>query len=246
MREYVRKKLGDQDAEKILIPQYFVSKTGRDIPNDDWDFEFFLKANHASAFNKLIPAGTDPKEIQQLAEHWLSQSFGQVSHEWAYRDIPRRIICEKVLRDDQGRIPSDIKFHFFNGRLKMISMLNDRFDDSRILFTDENLKEIPGSQLVGQKKIVVIPQIDQFDKMKQIGEIFAADFTYCRVDFYTMGSTIYLGELTHYSGGGQNRFDDFDSDLALGQLWKPENKEVNFFDMYAKVKSGQIAYAHRK
>lgn len=245
VREYVRRKLGDLDAEKILIPQFFISETGRDIPNKDWDFEFFLKANHASGFNKLIAAGTDPKEVQQLAVNWLLKSYGQVLHEWAYRDIPRRIICEKVLRNENGSIPMDIKFHFFNGRVKMISMLSDRFGDDSIVFTDENLVEIPGAQLCGAKKMDQIPRIIHYDEMKRIGEVFAADFNYCRVDFYSVGSNIYLGELTHYSGSGINRFDDFDTDLALGELWKPENKELNFFEVYAKVKSGLIPQINR-
>ncbi len=245
VRDYVRQKLGNQEAERLLIPQYFVSKNGRDIPHQDWDFEFFLKANHASGFNKLIAPGTDPMEVRQLAEYWLSQSFGQVFHAWAYRDIPRRIICEKVLRDENGNIPSDVKLHFFNGRVKMISILNDRFGEESILFTDENLVEIPGAQLRGTKKMDRAPQLVHLDEMKRIGKVFAADFDYCRVDFYSVGPKIYLGELTHYAGAGLNRFDDFDSDLAMGELWKPENKELNFFEVYAQVKSGLITLSKK-
>lgn len=246
VRKYVRNKLGYSNAEEILIPQFFISKTGRDIPTKDWEFEFFLKANHASGFNKLIAPGTDPAEVQQLAVYWLSQSYGQILHEWAYRDIPRRIICEKVLRNENGTIPMDVKLHFFNGKVKMISFLSDRFTDSSVLFTDENFVEIPGAQLRGIKKMGFIPDLPHYDKMKRIGEVFASDFTYCRVDFYSMGSKVYLGELTHYPGSGINRFDDFDTDLALGELWKPENKSLNFFEVLAEVKSGSISFVNNQ
>lgn len=237
VRDHIRKKLGAEVAERILIPQFFVSQTGTDIPCQDWDFEFFLKANHASGFNKLILPGTDPEEVRSLAKYWLSQSFGQVHHEWAYRDIPRRIICEKVIRNEQGIIPEDIKLYCFNGRVKMVLMLKDRFGDQARIFTDENLVEIPGAQMYGAKKLYPIPTVSQFAEMKRISEILASDFVYCRVDFYSVGERIYFGELTHYTGGGRERFDDFSTDFVLGELWKPENRELNFFELYEQTKT---------
>ncbi len=237
VRDYIREKLGNALADQLLIPQYFVSKTGQDIPNESWDFEFFLKANHASGFNKLISPGTDPQEVRDIAAFWLSQSFGQVFHAWAYRDIPRRIICEKVIRDDDGVIPADIKFYCFNGKVRMLLILKDRFGDQARIFTDENQVEIPGAQMIGSKKLDPIPAISNFHEMKRISELIAEDFDYCRVDFYSVGEKIYFGELTHYTGAGRESFDDLDTDLALGELWKPENRELNFFEVYQKIKS---------
>ena len=108
VREYLLDKLGKKRTEEILIPLHHISKTGKDIPMPAEGQEFFMKANHASGFNRLLKPGDNQAEIQSLAKYWLSRSFGQIRHEWAYRDIPRRIICEKVIRDERGKIPMDI------------------------------------------------------------------------------------------------------------------------------------------
>lgn len=239
VRDFLKGKLGAVGAEKILIPQFFVSKTGKDIPQSNWDFEFFMKANHASGYNRLVKPTDDTSEIQALAQYWLSQSFGQVFHAWAYRDIPRRIVCEKVIYDDRGKIPMDVKFYCFNGRVKMVLFLNDRFEEPVRIFTDENLLEIPGAQMFGDKKMGVIPRLSNYLEMIQLSEKLAVDFVYCRVDFYSVNDKIYFGEITHYTGAGIERFDDLDTDRAFGELWKPENRDKNFFEIYNKIKSSR-------
>lgn len=237
VRDFVKAKLGAEQAEKILIPHYFVSQTGRDIPQPSWDFEFFMKANHASGYNRLVKPTDDPAEITALAQFWLSQSFGQVFHAWAYRDIPRRIVCEKVIHDERGKIPMDIKFYCFHGRVKMVLFLTDRFENQARIFTDENLIEIPGAQMFGDEKMTEIPRFSNYPEMIQLSEKLAEGFNYCRVDFYSVNGQIYFGEITHYTGAGIERFDDFDTDRAFGELWKPENKDKNFFEIYHQIKS---------
>lgn len=233
VRRFVTEKLGEEEAKKILIPQFFVSKTGADIPHQTWDFEFFMKSNHQSRANLLVQPGEDPEMIKEICKKWLSQSYGQALHEWAYRDIPRRILCEKVIRTPEGKIPMDVKFYCFNGFVKMILFLDDRFGNQSRIFTDENLVEIPGSQLFGENKMSPIPNFPTLGKMKEISQKLAAPFNYCRVDFYTVGEEIYFGELTHYTGSGIEKFDQWESDRTLGELWKPENKHRSFFEMRA-------------
>ncbi|WP_100629608.1 ATP-grasp fold amidoligase family protein [Algoriphagus formosus] len=236
VRDYIKEKLGKEAAEELLIPTYFVSKTGDDIPMDSWNHDFFMKANHASGFNKYVSTTDDPKGIKDLAKSWLAQSYGQHYLEWAYRDIPRRVICEQVLVDERGKIPMDIKFYCFHGKVKMIMFLDDRFGDQGRIFTDENLNEIPGSQMMGSKKLWPVPKLPTFQKMKEISEKLSEDFSYCRIDLYSIGTQVFFGEITHYTGSGLEKFDEYDTDFTFGEFWKPENKDLNFFELYEKIK----------
>lgn len=235
VREYVRKKLGKEKAEQVLIPQFHVTKSGKDFPRDIWEKEFFMKANHASGYNRLVKPGDDPQEIKNLAQFWLSQSFGQVNHAWAYKDIPRRVVCEQVIRDEKGEIPMDIKLHCFHGQVKMILFLQDRFGNTSRIYTDENLREIPGSQMLGEKTLDKIPDLANLPELISLSEKLSQDFIFSRIDLYAVGEKIYFGEITHYSGAGTRRFDDFQTDLAFGELWKPENKDLNIFDVLRKL-----------
>lgn len=237
VREYVIEMLGQKLSHEILIPQYFVSKTGKDIPLESWDFEFFMKANHASGFNKLVRPGDDPAEVKELARHWLAQSFGQSRHEWAYRDIPRKIICEKVLRTPEGEIPADIKYYCFHGVPKMVLVLRDRFDHQKRVFVDENLNLLEGSQMYGNDTLWPLPPIPNHARMLDLASRLAQPFTYCRVDFYSIGDEVYFGEITHYSGAGAEKFDDYDLDVAFGELWKKENRHRSVLEIVAAIKS---------
>lgn len=237
VREYVKEMLGEKLSNDILIPLYFVSKTGNDIPLESWNFEFFMKANHGSGFNKLVLPGDDPAEVRQLAKYWLSQSFGQSRHEWAYRDIPRRIICEEVLRTPENEIPADFKYYCFNGAPKMILVLTDRFKRQKRVFVDENLNLLEGSQMYGNDVLWPLPPIPNHARMLDLASKLAQPFTYCRVDFYSIGDRVYLGEITHYSGAGAEKFDDYDLDVAFGELWKKENRHRSVLEILVTIKS---------
>ena len=235
VREYLRKKLGPVHAEEILIPVYHISKTGRDIPHAEWDVEFFLKANHGSGMNQLIPAGEDPEKVAALAQKWLNTSYGQARHEWAYRDIPRQILCEKVLREEDGRIPMDIKFYCFHGKCKLVLYYKDRMEQPAWIFSDENGNQIINIQTTGKQLLEEVPEIPSLPKMVQLAETIAEEFSYCRVDLYALQDKIYFGEITHYTGAGMEKLDTYEIDLALVRLWLPENKHKSFMELYQEV-----------
>ncbi|MDN3204717.1 ATP-grasp fold amidoligase family protein [Algoriphagus sediminis] len=235
VRDYVGDKLGHEVAEQILIPVYHISKNGKDIPFDRIKDEFFMKANHSSGANRLVKPGDDRNELIKLCRQWLSTSYGQFQFEWAYRDIPRRIICEKVIRDSNGQLANDIKFYCFHGKVRLILFLSDRFTGNpKRLFTDEHLNEIPGAQMLKKKKPKSLPGIVNFGWMKELSEKLAKPFTYCRIDLYQVDGKTYFGEITHYTGAGLDYFDDLKTDQTFGELWKSKNKHKSFFDLYKK------------
>lgn len=235
VRDYITKKLGIATAEEILIPIYHISKTGKDIPNADWDFEFFLKANHGSGMNRIIPAGEDPKKVAKMSQKWLNTSFGQARHEWSYRDIPRRIICEKVLREEDGRIPMDIKYYCFNGKCKLVLYYQGRWEVPARIFSDEKQQEINCFQSNGLDMLPEVPKINTFQRMLEMAQVLSRDFQYCRVDFYSVEDKIYFGELTHYTGSGLAKLDTYEIDLALGRLWLPENNDKSLMELFEEV-----------
>ena len=145
-RQYVKQVLGEEEGEKILIPLYFVTDDERKIPFEKLPEEYFFKANHFSGGNLLVQKDTNRQSLLQKAEHWLLNSYGQHFHEWAYRDIPRRLLCEKVLRDQNGKIPMDIKFYCFHGKAKMVIFILDRFGEKKRITTHIDLNPIAGGK----------------------------------------------------------------------------------------------------
>lgn len=235
VREFVRQRLGNTLADQILIPVYHISKTGRDIPLGQWDHEIFLKANHGSSFNKLIQPGEDPKVVSQLATQWLNTSYGQALHEWAYRDIPRRILCEQVLRDSQGQIPMDIKLYCYQGKCKMIYFYKDRFSQPSQLITDEKGEIFPYLLKHGVSLMPEPPMLDTLPQLLQIAELLSKGFRFCRVDLYSVEGRVYFGELTQYDGAGLEKIQSYEVDLAEGLLWLPEYQGHTLWEVYEEV-----------
>lgn len=249
VRTYVKEILGAELAEKILIPVYHVSKTGRDIPHTEWNHEFFLKANHGSRLNKLVQPGDSPQSVSELAVSWLGKSYGQGLHEWAYRDIPRRIICEKVLRDRDGKIPMDVKFYCYHGKCKMVYYVSDRYEGLSELITDEKQVVLPFILRHGVKLMSSVPVVANFDQMLGIAEALSQRFIFSRVDLYSVEGKVYFGELTHYDGAGMERLQSYEADLAEGRLWLTQNYHKSLAEVYSEVleenKEGINKIVHR-
>jgi hypothetical protein len=55
--------------------------------------------------------------------------------------------------------------------------------------------------------------------MRQIAERLAHPFAFVRVDLYTVGDRILVGELTHYPTGGNKSYDPPEWEARLGALW---------------------------
>lgn len=243
VREFVRQRLGKTAAEKILIPIYHISKTGRDIPHQQWDHEFFLKANHGSRFNQVIQPGESPKVVAQLAVQWLNTSYGQALHEWSYRDIPRLILCEQVLRDAQGQIPMDIKLYCYQGKCKMIYFYKDRFSQPSQLITDEKGRIFPYLLKKGVTLMQETPALKNLPQMVEIADELSQGFRFCRVDLYSVEGQIYFGELTQYDGAGLEKIQSYEVDLAEGLLWRPEYQSHSLWEVYEEVMDKDLVFS---
>ncbi|MFT6895570.1 MAG: hypothetical protein ACJAWX_003193 [Algoriphagus sp.] len=221
VRDYVKKSLG-KEGESLLVPLYYVSKTGKDIPFHKFDQEVFMKANHYSGGNRLVSPGDDPEELRDLAVSWIHSSYGQNLLEWANRDIPRRILIEKVIRDKAGALPSDYKFYCFNGVPQLLYILKDRFGDKVDWFLTMDLKDT--GMLISKN---VLPDgffVPNLDQMIEYAKALSKPFTFVRVDFYSLENELYLGELTHYDASGFEKYKTYEIDLSIGDYWFQKEK----------------------
>ena len=128
--------------------------------------------------------------------------------------------------DENGGIPFDYKMHYFNGKLVFTQVDIDRQTDHRRNLYDPhwNLMEVkwvyPNGNGVERPK--------QFDKMIELGERFAKDFCYLRVDFYYVNDRIYFGELTFHAESGTGAFEPETYDKSFGKLLELHRSEAQF------------------
>ena len=106
--------LGEEKAKEILIPLSYVTNQPETIPFERLPSAFIVKPNHTSGRNIIVENGHfNKKEIIKTCQRWLKIPYGLEKLEWAYQPIKRKIIIEKLLHEDDGKIPKDFKFYIF-------------------------------------------------------------------------------------------------------------------------------------
>ena len=111
VREYVKEKIG----EEYLIPVYLVTDK---LTEEQWDKlpnSFVAKANHNSGPVQIVKDKNraNKKEIIKELNNQLKLDYGILSMEKYYSDIPRKIIVEKFLKDNEREMLQDIKSSLF-------------------------------------------------------------------------------------------------------------------------------------
>lgn len=217
VRDYVKKTLG----EEYLVPLCYTTLKPKDINKNTLpDYPCIIKVNHNSSGGIIVndknSNSVDWKYIWNTLRWNLSENYYWNGREPQYRNIKPRIIVEKLLIDKNGNIPFDYKLHYFNGNLAFAQVDSDRLTNhKRNLYTaDWKPIECSWEYPVGS----FIPEPDTFKKMKELGKIIAKDFLYVRVDFYSLDSKIYFGELTFHSDGGIGPFSPEKYDRIFGEM----------------------------
>lgn|SRR5690606_38690256 len=226
VRNLVKELLGEGEANNILIPLLYVTNDPETIPFENFDCEYIIKANHGSGTNIIVSdRNIDRGEIIKECKKWLRMKYGIFKHEWAYENIDVQIIIEKLIRDKDGKLPVDYKFHMFHGRCEMIQVNQGLFSDkdNRTLnmLSPEWKKldvfwEFPPAEYINKPF--------QLDKMLALAEKLSKPFDYIRVDLYCVDEHIYFGELTNYPTSGMAKILPASFDFEMGEKWRIENE----------------------
>lgn len=199
VREYVTERVGDD----ILIPCLGIYDSVDEIDLDALPNSFVLKPTHGSGWVVLCHDKTtfDWKREKARLEVWMRRNFYYHAREWVYRDTRPRIICEELLVDEMGRVAPDYKVFCFNGVPQFIHVDFDRFSEQRRNFYDVSWNRID-VQIRCPPADSEIPRPEPLNEMLDLAAKLSEPFPFCRVDFYTVGSRIYFGEITFFPGNG--------------------------------------------
>lgn len=204
VREYIKERLG----EEYLIPLLGVYDKAEDIDFDALPDKFVLKCNHNSGKGMCICKDKSKLDKQKAIENLnsgLAQDYYIVHREWPYKNVKRRIVCEKYMtNDDSSEEFTDYKFMCFNGYVDCVMVCMERNSgDTKFYFFDKdwNLKRINKRGKAAPEGFT-IPKPSQMDKMFEIASELSKGFPFVRVDLYQSFDKIYFGELTFFPDSG--------------------------------------------
>ncbi len=226
VRFYLKELLGEEAANEILVPLYHVTDNPSDIPFDDLPDKFVIKPNHGSFLHMLVKDKSlvSREFIINECRKWLKVNFGFYNHEWAYRNIKRKIIIEKLLESKDCRLPLDYKLFCFHGKCKYIRVAGNRLDsDGGASFFDLEWNRLPVNMAGYNINNESFNKPANLIEIINLGEQLSENFDAVRVDFYICNEKIYFGEFTHYHASGLARFEPATFDFELGKLWQIKN-----------------------
>lgn len=214
VRDYVKEKIGNEFINELIGVW--------DSPFDlDWmalPNKLALKCTHGSGMNILIrnKFAVNQDEVKKQLSCWLKQDYSKLGREWVYRNIPRRIIAERLLTDCDGKPPKDYKVFCFNGVPKYIQVDVDRFEKHRRAFFDTSWQKQPFC-LYYEFYSDDLPKPKYLDVMLNAAQILSENIPFVRVDFYAIPQVIF-GEMTFFPGNGTESFYPSEWDLLLGDM----------------------------
>lgn len=215
VRDYISKKIG----EKYLVPIVSVIEDVDKLVIEDLpDSPFIMKANHTSGTYKIVwnKYNLDIEQIKEMCRSWLAIDYSTYNKEYQYKNIEPRVYIEELLIDSNGEIPNDIKFSCINGKVEIIHVdSNKEREHLRNNYSKEwELLEFDWPKNIKRGDIISRPI--SLDKMVELAEVIALDFTFVRVDFYTVSGKIYFGEITFHPTSGFGEFSEYKYDLLYG------------------------------
>ncbi len=199
VREYVQKK----GFGRILNQVYGVYERVEDIPFHKLPDKFVAKVTHGSGWNVIC---TDKKKLDweeesKKLDKWLQTDFYKQYREWAYKDVPRRIMLERYLESADGITPNDYKFYYFNGKLGFIQVDMHRFADHHRTMYNSEWKRLPFS-ILGVNSNKEVPRPSNLNEMIQIGCKLSEGLPFARIDLFSIDGTTYFSEVTIYPAAG--------------------------------------------
>jgi len=221
-KEYVREKIGS----KYVIPLLWVGVRPKEIPYEALPKSFVIKCTHDSGSVIIVrdKEVLDKKYVNKKISYHLRCDTYLYSRELNYKNMPRRIIIEKLITEGND-IPNDYKIYCFNGEPKLIAVCVDRFSVQKNYFYDLNwnlmqyqIQNDPDKELSLEKsKNDSIPKPNRLDEMLSICRTLSEGFPYVRIDLYAIKKRIYFGEFTFYPCGGRRKVANEQIDKLMGE-----------------------------
>lgn len=233
VRPFVAEKIG----EEHLVPLLGVWDSPDDIDFDSLPEQFVLKCNHNSGIGLCVckdKAKLDIEKVKSELRKGMAEDFSLITREMQYKNIPRKIIAEKYMKDSVQNEKTGIvnyKFYCFNGEPKFLFVsLNTKGKKNDFLtFLTLDWQLAPfGFRDYSADFDKIPPKPSGFETMLDCARKLSSDIPFVRVDLYEIGGQVYFSELTLIASSGflaykpEGADELFGSWLTLPPKWKED------------------------
>ena len=221
VRDFIRARVGAEYVVPLL-------GVWRDPALVDWDrlrVPFVLKPSHSSGPVAFVrtEADLDRVQLSALVRGWLAADYFDTSLEWGYRNLPRRLLAEPLLRGPDGAAPVEAQVFTFHGRAAIARVLVGLKGGGRREACFNAQGALLPMTFRGQPSDVR-PAPEVLHQLFALAETVSAGFSHLRVDFYLTADGPMIGEVTPYTLGGTLRWRHPEWDGVVGRMWAEQER----------------------
>lgn len=216
VRQYVRESIGDA----YLNECFGVWNSIEEIDYNALPNQFVLKPTNGSGDIVICKNKShfNWEEAKRTLTKYSKRSFATKTKEWAYYDVPFRIIGERLIKSSDENQIKDYKFFCFNGEPEFLFVASDRGTEHlKFDFFDKKWNRLPITNAHEHNMTLNKPQY--FNEMLEIARKLSKPFPHVRVDLYEEENKVFFGELTFYHFGGFTKFEPDEWDYKLEEYF---------------------------
>lgn len=217
VREYVKEK----GFSHLLNEIYGVWDKVEDIDWASLPEKFVLKCNHGAGYNILCYSKSelDIEEAKCKLSRWISEDYWKRSGELFYKNIRKKIFCEKYIETENNIPPKDYKIFCSYGEPQFLYVAWDRINDQvKYDFYTCEWEWIPVK--CGHPNSGLIPKPENLQELLDIARKLSGNWPQVRVDLYSEKNEIIFGELTFLHAAGKPHFGPEEFDDIFGNYFK--------------------------
>ena len=216
-KNFIAERVGSQ----YIIPTLAVWDSVEDIDFDALPNQFVLKSTHDSGGIVICKdkSSLDFEAAKAKLSVSLKRDYSKIAREWAYQNVPRRIIAEEYISELGKDDLLDYKMYSFHGEPKLTVVCSNRFSKTgtRMNFYDINWEPM-GIHFGHYPPLPTeFPKPATYEEMKRLTAELSKDCPFLRVDFYEIKGRLFIGELTFFPGAGFEKFRPMTKDYELGE-----------------------------
>lgn len=201
VKEYVSSLIG----EEHVIPTLAIYDRAEDIDFNALPDSFVMKVSHDSGGLVICKNknGLNKEETREKLKKALRFDYFRYSREWPYKDVKRKILVEKYMKNGDSDELVDYKFYCFNGKPEFLYFSrHEHQENEEITFYTLDWKEAP-FQRSDHKRLSIKPEKPQtLAEMIKTAEILSRSIPFVRIDLYEINGRVYFGEFSFYPTGG--------------------------------------------
>ena len=233
-------------TDKLEAKAYFAEKcpslaqasliwTGEDasaIPTSALEANVIVKSNCGSGQNVFSFAGDQNyQEIRDRARRWIERRrpYGKSSLEWGYSQVRRKVLVEKLIRDEFGNPPFNVNVHASDGEVviahvwRHFTETTERHAPDMTAVYDRERKRLAAAPLRKGEPNSTFPDDfkppESMAKAYEYAKVVSRGMDFVRVDFLCTPNEVFAGELTFYSHAGYLLWNESSLQEKVSRMW---------------------------